>query len=155
MDTAPALYLCTGRQKVYPAAKLSRPTAGPHRCMSTAMSTTEQELHLRLLSLNDGHEHPASVVAHQRACKQQRPNFNELQLWELDCLLTACTRGICLTCTNLVNGLQLGNNDGPTNSPDHGTSLCATTGKSAHLQTRGIDHHVQEQLENYYGLLNS
>ena len=89
---------------------------------------------------------------------------------------------------------QLGNRDGPTNSPDHGTSLSATTGKSARpanqghrppctgatgelrwsaewsrpwesafaprqgnlhdLQTRGIDHHVQEQLGNYDGLLN-
>ena len=43
--------------------------------------------------------YPASVVAHQRTCQQPTSIFNELQLWDLDCLLTACTRGICWTCT--------------------------------------------------------
>ena len=113
----PALYLCTGLQKVYPASELSRPTAGPHRCMSTLTSTTAQELHLRHLSLHDGHDHhvpdlqlwdptefcilnhPASVVAHTRACQQTRSSFNELQQWDLDCLLTAYIRGIWWTCT--------------------------------------------------------
>ena len=35
------------------------------------------------------HEHPASVVAHQRACQQRRPS-NKQQLRDLD---TACTPG--------------------------------------------------------------
>ena len=46
----PALYLCTGPQKIYPSSQLSGTTAGSHRCMSTATSTTAQELHLRHLN---------------------------------------------------------------------------------------------------------
>ena len=97
-----ALYLCTGPQKAHLAAQLSRPTAGPHRCMSTATPTTEQK----------------------------RPSFNKMQLWDLNCLLTACTRGICCACTtqgveHLVNGLQLEKRGG---NWTKGICICATTG---------------------------
>ena len=41
-------------------------------------------------------------------------SFNELQLWDLNCLLTDCSRGPCWTCTTetfrtFVNVLQLEN----------------------------------------------
>ena len=109
----PALYLCTGPPKKslprIPAVKTDSWTSSLRRAPAT--STTAQELHLRHLSLHDGHDHhvpelqlwdstvfcilnhPASIIAHQRACQQQCPRFNELQLWDLNCLLTACTRG--------------------------------------------------------------
>ena len=56
VDTAPAPVPVHKAPKVYPASQLSRPTAGPHRCMNTATSTTMEELHLRHLLLHtNGH----------------------------------------------------------------------------------------------------
>ena len=82
--------------------------------------------------------HPASVVAHQQVRQQQCPCFDELQLWDLDCLLTACTRGICWTCTTgtsntlSINSLQQGKLSGLLNWTK-GNGLCARTGLSTTL----------------------
>ena len=62
------------------------------------------------------------------------PEVNELQLWELGCLLHDRTRGICWTCTtnidHLVNVLQQENLNGILNSKTIGSGLCTMTGMS-------------------------
>ena len=62
----PALYVCTGPQKIYPSSQLSRPTAGSHRCLSTATSTTAQELHLWRLN-------GIRIVRTMGVCRAQQP----------------------------------------------------------------------------------
>ena len=63
----PALYLCTGPQKVYPTYQLSGPTAGSHRCMSTATSTPRR---------NCTCDTSKTCRAQQQACQRRDRNCN-------------------------------------------------------------------------------
>ena len=90
----------------------------------------------------------ASVVAHNGHATTG-PEFNELQLWELGCLLHDKTQRICWTCTtninHLVSVLQLENLDGLLNRT-MGICLCAMTGMSTtndELQLRRL-HSLQQ-----------
>ena len=109
-------------------------------------------------------DHRHSVVAHQRACQQPGPKFNELQLWELGCLPRL--RTTCWTCTtnvdHLINVLQLENLCG---KRDHG-NLCLrhdrdddeqhclhtdSNEESARPANRDIDHRIHTPLGKLCG----
>ena len=81
-----------------------------------------------------------------------KQEHDELQPWDLDGLLTTCTRGICWTCKpgRRTPCQYLGNIHGPQNSLDHGTPpLRHYKDNDLHdRHNKDIDHRVQQQLGN-------
>ena len=74
-------------------------------------------LQLRNLAIFCTLNHQAHVVAHIRHVNDLvQARMRRLQLWDLHCLLTDCTRGTAEPAhrdvDHLINGLQLGNHNG-------------------------------------------
>ena len=153
-------------------AQAVSPARGTTTTGTTGTSTTlsEQFANCGTFAVFCTLNHKASVVAHNGHATLSKQEYDELQLWDLDCLLTDCTRGICWTCTTEAStpcqltatgeSLWFSEQSGPQRSPSRHdrdvddldirglcTCRCTTTGMSNPVQEqylKNLDGHLAQ-----------